>query len=87
LAGERGRESRSTIFKSKSSLKTSAIALHAEVVPLRRTRRLLEFTRRPVPEAGAARANYNSNLLCSNSLSSAGGGIELGKDLVSGGLA
>jgi hypothetical protein len=32
----------------------------------------LEFARRPVPEAGAARANYNSNVLCSNALSSAG---------------
>jgi hypothetical protein len=32
---------------------------------------LLEFARRPAPEAGAARANYNSNVRCSTSLSSA----------------
>jgi hypothetical protein len=31
---------------------------------------LLEFARRPAPEAGAARANYNSNVLCSIFLSS-----------------
>ena len=31
VAGERGRESRSLIFKFKSSLKTSAIAFHAVV--------------------------------------------------------
>jgi hypothetical protein len=32
---------------------------------------LLEFARRPAPQAEAARANYNSNVLCSKSLSSA----------------
>jgi len=32
----------------------------------------LQFARRPVPEAGAARANYNSSVLCSKSLSNAG---------------
>ena len=32
---------------------------------------MLEFARRPAPEAEAARANYNNNVLCSNSLSSA----------------
>jgi hypothetical protein len=33
---------------------------------------MLEFARRPAPQAEAARANYNSNVLCSKSLSSAG---------------
>jgi folate-dependent tRNA-U54 methylase TrmFO/GidA len=33
---------------------------------------LLEFARRPAPQAEAARANYNSNVICSKSLSSAG---------------
>jgi hypothetical protein len=33
---------------------------------------LLEFARRPAPQAEAARANYNSNVFCSKSLSSAG---------------
>jgi hypothetical protein len=33
---------------------------------------LLEFARSPAPQAEAARANYNSNVLCSKSLSSAG---------------
>ena len=33
---------------------------------------LLEFVRRPAPQAEAAIANYNSNVLCSKSLSSAG---------------
>ena len=46
----------------RSSLKTSAIA--SNVV-------LLEFARRPAPQAKAARANYNSNVLCSKALSSA----------------
>jgi hypothetical protein len=32
---------------------------------------MLEFARRPAPQAEAARANYNSNVLCSKSLSSA----------------
>jgi hypothetical protein len=32
----------------------------------------LEFSRRPAPQAEATRANYNSNVLCSKSLSSAG---------------
>ena len=32
---------------------------------------LLEFARRPTPQAEAARANYNRNVLCSKSLSSA----------------
>jgi hypothetical protein len=31
----------------------------------------LEFVRRPAPQAEAERANYNSNVLCSKSLSSA----------------
>ena len=62
VVGERGRESRSPIFKFKSSLKTSASAFHAVV---------LEFTRRPAAQAEAARANYNGNVLCSKSLSSA----------------
>jgi hypothetical protein len=31
----------------------------------------LEFARHPAPQAEAARANYNSNVLCSKSLSSA----------------
>jgi hypothetical protein len=31
---------------------------------------LLKFARRPAPQAEAARANYNSNVLCSKSLSS-----------------
>jgi hypothetical protein len=35
VAGERGRESRSPIFKFKSSLETSAIAPHALVVRVR----------------------------------------------------
>ena len=60
---ETGRQSRSPIFKFKSSLKTSAIAFHAAV---------LEFTRRLTAQAEAARANYNGNVLCSKSLSSAG---------------
>jgi hypothetical protein len=30
----------------------------------------LEFARRPTPQAEAARANYNSNVLCSKALSS-----------------
>jgi hypothetical protein len=62
VAVERGRESRSPIFEFKSSLRTSA---------LRSTRWLLEFAKRPAPQAEAARANYNSNVLCSKSLSSA----------------
>jgi hypothetical protein len=33
---------------------------------------LLEFARRPAPQAELARANYNNNVLCSKSLSSAG---------------
>jgi hypothetical protein len=33
---------------------------------------LLEFARHPAPQAEAARANYNYNVLCSKSLSSAG---------------
>jgi hypothetical protein len=33
---------------------------------------LLEFVRRSAPQAEAARANYNSNVLCNKSLSSAG---------------
>jgi hypothetical protein len=33
----------------------------------------LEFARRPAPEAGAARANYNSTVLYSTSLSNAVG--------------
>jgi hypothetical protein len=32
---------------------------------------LLQFARRPEPQAEAARSNYNSNVLCSKSLSSA----------------
>ena len=64
VAGDRGREGRSPIFKFKSSLKTSAMAPHAVF--------FLEFARRPAPQAEAARANYNSNVLCSKSLSSAG---------------
>jgi len=32
---------------------------------------LLEFARRPAPQAEAARANYYSNVLCSKALSSA----------------
>jgi hypothetical protein len=32
----------------------------------------LEFTRRPAAQTGGARANYNSNVLGSKSLSSAG---------------
>jgi hypothetical protein len=32
---------------------------------------LLEFARRPAPQAEAARANYKSNVLCRKSLSSA----------------
>jgi hypothetical protein len=35
VAGERGRESRSPIFKFKSSFETSAIAPHALVVRVR----------------------------------------------------
>jgi hypothetical protein len=31
----------------------------------------LEFARRPAPQAEAAKANYNSNVLCSKSFSSA----------------
>ena len=31
---------------------------------------LLEFARRPTPQAEAAKANYNSNVLCSKALSS-----------------
>jgi len=63
VAGKRLRESRSPIFKFKSSLKTSA--LHPTLL-------LLEFARRPAPQAEAAKANYNSNVLCSKFLSSAG---------------
>ena len=40
--------------------------------PLRSTQLFLEFARRPATQAEAARANYNSNVLCSKSLSSAG---------------
>jgi hypothetical protein len=40
--------------------------------PLHPTLLLLEFARRPAPQAEAARTNYNSNVLCSKSLSSAG---------------
>jgi hypothetical protein len=32
---------------------------------------LLEFAMRPAPQAEAARANYNNNVLCSKSLSGA----------------
>ena len=39
---------------------------------MRPTGWLLEFARRPAPQAEAARANYNSNVLCSKSLSGAG---------------
>ena len=35
---------------------------------------LLEFARRPAPQAEAARANYNSDVLCSKALSSAAEG-------------
>ena len=35
---------------------------------------LFEFARRPAPQAEAARANYNSNVLCSKALSSAAEG-------------
>jgi hypothetical protein len=35
---------------------------------------LLEFARRPAPQAEAARANYNSNVLFSKALSSAAEG-------------
>ena len=65
VAGERGRESRSPIFKFKSSLKTSTIAPHVVLVG---------FARRHAPKAEAARANYSSNGLSSKTLSSAGGG-------------
>jgi hypothetical protein len=33
---------------------------------------LLDFARRPATQAETARANYNTNVLCSRSLSSAG---------------
>jgi hypothetical protein len=70
VAGERGCESRSPIFKFKSSLKTSAIVFHAVV---------LKFTRRPAAQTEAARANYNSNVLCSKYLSQARGRMKPGR--------
>ena len=39
---------------------------------MRSTQLFLEFARSPATQAEAARANYNSNVLCSKSLSSAG---------------
>jgi hypothetical protein len=49
-----------------------AVVLSLKPPPLHPTLLLLEFARRPAPQAESARANYNSNVLCSKSLSSAG---------------
>jgi hypothetical protein len=72
VAGKRLRESKSPIFKFKSLLKTSTISFNAVIVG---------FARRPAPQAEAARANYNRNVLCSKSFSSAGR-MRPGKDFV-----
>jgi hypothetical protein len=62
-ARERGLESRSPISKFKPSLKSSVVAPGAVVVGVRDA---------PYTKGRSSKANYNSNVLCCNSLSNAG---------------
>jgi hypothetical protein len=81
VGGWRGREG------VRADRRFSSLGRRCKPPPLLSTRLWLEFARRPAPEAGAARANYNNNILCSNSLSSAvgdeaGEGFELELELI-----
>jgi hypothetical protein len=75
VAWERWRESRSPIFKFKSSLKTSAIAFHAVVVGVHQA---------PCTRGRSSKGQLQQQMLCSNSLSSVVEDVS-GEGLVSGG--